>query len=168
MKFTPIYSEIEFVRIFNTQKWSPLCCSGASETGAFTLCHDQGQEVPVGTFCEVLPRPSVCSTCVWRDHLLVYNTFNEACVLCDNLQLCVFRFPHTDSSVFLIKSTLLGAKRLLGCQSNPSLPLTPSDIIKMREFLDLSSLNLGYGVLQMCILRVRHLIKSPHVLHDIV
>ena len=78
-------------------------------------------------------------------------------------------FRHVESSMFLIKSTLMGAKRLLGCETVQAPPLSPQDLKKlwlkldMNKFSDLqlwAAITLAYR----CLLRVSHLVTSPHML----
>ena len=77
--------------------------------------------------------------------------------------------PHVDPSMFLIKSTLLGAKRLLGCESVQADPLSPEQMWRIWRVLDL----LNFSDLQFwcclcimyrCLLRVSHVVASPHTM----
>ena len=78
-------------------------------------------------------------------------------------------YPHVDSSSFLIKSTLTGAKRLLGCDTVQAEPLSTEDLLKIYSILDMSkfkdlqlwsAITLAYR----CLLRVSHVTASPHVI----
>ena len=78
-------------------------------------------------------------------------------------------YSHPDPTCFLIQSTLRGAKRLLGSASNPALPVTPEDLVKIYKRLDMSvpsdlqfwcALVLAFR----CLLRVGHITRSPHQL----
>ena len=78
-------------------------------------------------------------------------------------------FSHVKSSMFLIKSTLMGAKRLLGCETVHAPPLSPHDMKKLFRKLDMNK----YADLQLwcaitlayrCLLRVSHIVSSPHVM----
>ena len=76
---------------------------------------------------------------------------------------------HPDPSMFIIRSTILGAKRLLGCETVQATPLSPQDIkkmysvIKLDKFKDLQ-LWCAITVAYRCLLRVSHIVTSPHTL----
>ena len=77
--------------------------------------------------------------------------------------------PHVDPSVFLIKSTMTGAKRLLGCETVQAEPLSPQDMIKLYKCLDISNpkdlqLWCALTVAYRCLLRVSHITTSPHTI----
>lgn len=76
-------------------------------------------------------------------------------------------FKHVESSMFIIKATLMGAKRLLGCETVQAPPLSPEDMKKLWLQLDMNV----FGDLQLwcaitlayrCLLRVSHITTSPH------
>ena len=76
---------------------------------------------------------------------------------------------HVDTSLFLIRSTLKGAKRLLGCETVQAPPLFPADLVKMWRVMNLynagdlqlwCAITLAYR----CLLRVSHITCSPHTL----
>ena len=77
--------------------------------------------------------------------------------------------PHVDHNTFIIRSTLLGAKRLLGCESVQSDPLSPAQMKLLYEKLNLSvftDLQFWCALCLMfrCLLRVSHVVASPHVM----
>ena len=127
------------------------------------------------TFCESVGLPSLPTTtetmCLYITHLtkrVGYVTITN--YVCGVGKMHEFMgYDPPDMSSFLYKSTLLGAKRLLGDQSTPALPLTPSDLVRMRGLLDLSNpgdLRFWCAVLLAfrCVLRVGHVTSSPHEL----
>ena len=76
-------------------------------------------------------------------------------------------FEHVDPTVFIIRATLRGAKRLLGCESTQATPISPSDLQKMYSVLDLSKFKdyqLWCAIIlaYRCLLRVGHVTVSPH------
>ena len=56
---------------------------------------------------------------------------------------------HLDPTTFLIRSTLLGAKRLLGCESVQADPLSPEDLQRLWAHLDMNPI-CGLTVLVCC------------------
>ena len=78
-------------------------------------------------------------------------------------------YEYPDPRMFLIISTLQGAKRLLGDAANPALPLEPADLILIYKCLDFSTLKdrafwVALVLSFRCLLRVSHIVKSPHQL----
>ena len=76
---------------------------------------------------------------------------------------------HVDSSMFLIKSTMKGAKRLLGCQTVQAPPLFPQDMVRIWRVMNLDNfydlqLWCAITVAYRCLLRVSHVTTSPHTL----
>ena len=78
-------------------------------------------------------------------------------------------YKHVDIDHFLIKCTLSGAKRILGCESRQVDPLSPEDMIKIFKSLDMTiwedlafwcALTLCYR----CLLRSSHVTISPHTM----
>ena len=45
---------------------------------------------------------------------------------------------HVDPTAFLVRSTLLGAKRLLGCESVQADPLSPEQLLLIYKVLDMN------------------------------
>ena len=77
--------------------------------------------------------------------------------------------PHLDPTTYIIRSTLKGAKRLLGCESVQADPLSPDDLLKIYYVLDLSIFaNLQFWaalcLMYRCLLRVSHVVSSPHTM----
>lgn len=77
--------------------------------------------------------------------------------------------PHVDSTSFLLKSTMLGAKRLLGCETVQATPLSPEDMCNLFKVLDMSKFSdlqfwCAVTLSYRCLLRVSHITESPHVL----
>ena len=76
---------------------------------------------------------------------------------------------HLDTTSFIIKSTLQGAKRLLGCETVQAPPLSPEDMVKLYKVLDMSiftdlQLWCAVTVAYRCLLRVSHITESPHTI----
>ena len=55
-------------------------------------------------------------------------------------------YTHVDPDTFLIKSTLAGAKRLLGDATHQVDPLTPADMLRIYAKLDISGVTLCFGL----------------------
>lgn len=77
--------------------------------------------------------------------------------------------PHVDPQIFLIRATLKGAKRLLGCESVQVDPLSPSELKLIFNHLNLDvwrDLQFWCAVCLMyrCLLRVGHIVASPHTM----
>ena len=75
--------------------------------------------------------------------------------------------PHLDPKNFLIKSTLLGAKRILGCESVQADPLSPDQLVKIWGTLDMNKKEdlqmwCALTLMYRCLLRVGHIVNSPH------
>ena len=75
--------------------------------------------------------------------------------------------PHIDATTFLISSTLRGAKRLLGCESTPSDPLSPAQMRAIWSQLDMNVYSdlqfwTALCVMYRCLLRVSHVVASAH------
>ena len=77
---------------------------------------------------------------------------------------------HPETGSFLVKFTMLGAKRLLGSETKPALPLTPENVKDIGDLLDLTDqedLRFWCALLLSfrCLLRVGHVVESVHTLH---
>ena len=77
--------------------------------------------------------------------------------------------PHVDPQIFLIRATLKGAKRLLGCETVQVDPLSPIDLqaifrlLNVQEFRDLQFW-CAVCLMYRCLLRVGHIVASPHTM----
>ena len=78
-------------------------------------------------------------------------------------------FKHPDPATFIIRATLKGAKRLLGCESKQATPLSPKDLKKLYAALNMSNFEdyqlwCAIVLAYRCLLRVSHVTLSPHSL----
>ena len=76
---------------------------------------------------------------------------------------------HVDPTTFIIRSTLLGAKRLLGCESVQADPLSPEQMQRLYRALDMSIFKdlqfwCAMCVMYRCLLRISHIVVSPHTM----
>ena len=79
--------------------------------------------------------------------------------------------PHIDPTSFILRSTLQGAKRLLGCESVQSDPLSPEQMKMIWAVLDLSvcadvQFWTALCLMYRCLLRVSHVVASPHTIRN--
>ena len=97
-------------------------------------------------------------------YVTIKNYVSSVWVLHDHMGV-----PHVDPDNFLIKSTLQGAKRVLGSATRQVDPLSPGDLMCIHSSLDMNS----WGDFVMwcaivlcfrCLLRVSHVTSSPHTL----
>ena len=132
-------------------------------------------------FCEdyhlkSLPASDV-TVCLYITHLtkkVCYSSITS--YICSvNMMHKYFGCDRPETATFLVRSTMLGAKRLLGSESKPALPLLPENIIQMGKLLDLTNLvDLRFWCALLlsfrCVLRVGHVTESVHALRvrDIV
>lgn len=120
--------------------------------------------------CNPLPA-SVQTVCLYITYLskkCVYNTITAyvSSIWALHNQL---GYEHFNTNNFLFKSTMMGAKRLLGKISTQKDPIMPADLIKIRSVLDVNKpLEAMFWIaLTVCyrlVLRVGHVTRSTHCL----
>ena len=97
-------------------------------------------------------------------YITIVNYLSSVWVLHDYMG-----FKHVDPSTFLIQATLKGIKRLIGNEARQVDPLSPQDLHKIYDTLDMSDWSdfqfwVAVVLSYRCLLRVGHVTLSPHSL----
>ena len=124
-------------------------------------------------FCEqyeIIPIPaSITTVCLFITHLTksvsyvtIRNYISSLWLLHDQLGE-----THVDPAGFLIKSTMNGAKRVLGCATRQVDPLSPQNLQDIYKQLDMElwcdfTMWCAICLCYRCLLRVSHISVSPH------
>lgn len=92
-----------------------------------------------------MPPPSFCDDYVSACDSLIknYSTIRNYSTICNYMSSVwllhdIEGVPHIDPNCYLMKETLAGAKRSLGCQVRQVDPLSPEDLLKIYHTLDLT------------------------------
>ena len=127
------------------------------------------------SFCKeyaFIPLPAtVTVVCLYITHLMktlsfvsIKNYVSSLWVLHDYMGL-----DHVDPDNFLIKSTINGAKRILGCASRQVDPLLPEDMLCIFKCLNMKNWEdftfwCAITLCYRCLLRASHVSVSPHTM----